>query len=107
MLRFLMALALMVVLLGTRCDSPRVTSEPRREPKPGEFVKMRGTLGEDVDCRLFRPDGGGTYSLSVKLPQLINGSKVCVHGTIAEVSQCLTTPMIEVTQVRPWSSCPQ
>ena len=107
MVRLLTVLCLVVLLLGARCDSPHITSEPRREPRPGDFVKMRGTLGEDVDCRLFRPDGGGVYSLSVKLPQYINGSKVCIHGSVAEVSQCLTTPMIEVTQVRPWSSCPQ
>jgi hypothetical protein len=69
-------------------------------------VRIRGTLGEDVDCRLLRTESGHTYSLSARLPGYLNGAKVCVHGTIAETSQCLTQPMLEVQAVRPWSSCP-
>jgi len=99
-------IAIMLVLAAvSRCDDPRPPA-PKAEPKPGDFVRIRGTLSEDVDCRLLRTDDGRAYSLSVKLPAYVNGSKVCIHGTIAETSQCLTQPMIEVQSVRPWSSCP-
>ena len=99
-LTFVLALA-----LASRCEEPRPPA-PRPEPHPGEYVRIRCTLGEDVDCRLLRADGGRTYSLSARLPGYINGAKVCVSGTIAEASQCLTQPMLEVQAVRPWSSCP-
>ena len=90
---------------ASRCDEPRPPA-PKPPLRAGDFVKLRGTLSEDVDCRLFRAEGGGSYSLSVRLPNYLNGSKVCIHGTIAEVSQCLTQPMIEVQSIRPYSSCP-
>ena len=99
-LPFVLALA-----LAYRCEDPR-SPAPRPEPRPGEYVRIRGTLGEDVDCRLLRADGGRTYSLSAKLPGYLNGAKVRVSGTIAETSQCLTQPMLEVQAVRPWASCP-
>lgn len=44
--------------------------------------------------------------LSVRLPNVLNGQRVCIRGTIRETSQCLTQPAIEVTMVRPPSSCP-
>lgn len=91
--------------LGARCEPP---GEPvaRHAPRAGDFVKLRGTLSDDVDCRLLKVDDGTVYSLSVRLPRMNNGAKVCVYGTVAEVSQCLTQPMLEVQSVRPWSSCP-
>jgi hypothetical protein len=89
----------------SRCDQP-APAPPPREPRPGDFVKLRGTLSEDVDCRLLRVDGGHTYSLSVRLPGYRNGTKVCIHGTVAEATQCMTGPMIEVQSIGPWSSCP-
>jgi hypothetical protein len=69
-------------------------------------VRIRGTLDDDVDCRLLRADGGKVYSLSERLRNYRAGTRLCVHGTIAEVSQCLHTPTIDVSEIRPWSSCP-
>jgi len=99
-----MAVALWLAAV-VRCEEPNPPAPPR-DPQPGEFVKIRGTLTEDVDCRLLRADGGKLYSLSSPLRGWPNGSKVCIHGTLAEVTQCLTQPMIEVQSVRPLSSCP-
>jgi hypothetical protein len=96
---------LIVVAAASRCDDPHPPGPPPM-PKAGTFVKVRGTLSDDVDCRLLRTDDGRTFSLSAKLPSYLNGSKVCVHGTVSEVSQCLTQPMLEVQSIRPWSSCP-
>ena len=105
-----MRLALLIGILwlavAARCDEPRAPEPPPRDPKPGESVKLRGTLGEDVDCRLFRSEAGKTYSIAGTLRGLPNGSKICLYATVAEASQCLTTPTLEVQSVRPWSSCP-
>jgi len=89
----------------SRCDSPDPRLPPP-DPRPGDFVRIRGTLDEDVDCRLLRAEDGKVYSLSQRLPRLANGSRVCVHGTLASVSQCLHQPTIEVDEIRNWNSCP-
>jgi len=68
-------------------------------------VHIRGRLDADVDCRLLRTEEGKVYSLSERLPNLRDGSRICVFGTIAPVSQCMHAPSIDVEQVRPWSSC--
>lgn len=104
MSRLLLALALLVVVSASRCQEPRPTAAAY-EPRAGDFVKLRGTLSEDVDCRLLRTDTGKVYSLSSRLPY-VNGTRICIHGTIVEISQCLTQPMIEVSSIRSWSSCP-
>ena len=67
--------------------------------------RQRGRLDEAVDCRVLRAEGGRVYSLSERLPSYRNGVRVCIHGTIAVVPQCMTTPGSHVSQVRPWSSC--
>lgn len=96
---------MLLMAIGARCDEPRPPSPPS-DPKPGDFVRLRGTLSEDVDCRLLRADDGRTYSLSARLRGYSNGVKVCIHGTVVEVTQCIAQPTIEVQSVRPPSSCP-
>jgi hypothetical protein len=103
-MRALLGLSLVLLASVSRCDAPG-PAQPPPEPRPGDAVQIRGRLDEDVDCRLLRADDGKVYSLSERLPRLRDGSRVCVHGTIASVSQCMRTPMIEVSEVRPYSNC--
>ncbi len=98
-------MAMLWLAAVSRCNEPR-SAVPPPDPGPGDFVKLRGTLGEDVDCRLLRVEGSRTYSLNSRLRNYPNGAKVCIHGTIAEASPCMITPTIDVQSVRPWSSCP-
>lgn len=79
---------------------------PPPDPRPGDAVHIRGRLDADVDCRLLRTEDGKVYSLSERLPNLRNGSRICVFGTIAQASQCMHAPSIDVDQVKPWSACP-
>lgn len=97
--------ALYLAAAMSRCDAP-APHLPPPDPKPGDSVKIRGTLDEDVDCRLLRAEGGKVYSLSERLPNYRNGARLCVHGTIAVVSQCMHAPAIDVVEIRSWSSCP-
>ena len=101
------ALLFVLALLASigRCDEPRPHLPPP-DPKPGDFVRIRGQLDEDVDCRLLRAEGGQVYSLNVRLPNYRNGARVCVHGTLSAASQCIHAPSIEVEQIRSWASCP-
>jgi hypothetical protein len=105
MARPLLLVLLFVLAMISRCDEPRPPAPPPR-PKPGDRVELRGTLSDDVDCRLFKLDDGTVYSLNVRLPSYINGTRLCIVGNIAEATQCLTQPMIEVQQVKAWSACP-
>jgi len=99
----LLAFALASPICGCAASGPPA---PPPDPRPGDSVHIRGSLDADVDCRLLRTEEGKVYSLSVRLPNLRDGSRVCVFGTIAHVSQCMHTPTIDVDQVRPYSSCP-
>ena len=103
-MRFALVVALWLLASTSRCNSPP-PDLPAPDPKPGDTVDIRGRLGDAVDCRLLKAEGGKVYSLSDPLPNLRNGSRVCVHGTIAEVPQCMNSPSIDVIHVRPWSSC--
>ena len=96
---------LLLVASLTRCNEPAPRLPPP-DPRPGDAVRIRGTLDDDVDCRLLRSEGGKVYSLSERLPYYRAGTRLCVHGTIAEVSSCMHVPTIDVSQIRPWSSCP-
>ena len=104
-MRFIPLALLAVLAAVSRCEEPH-PPPPRADPKPGDFVRVRGTLAEDVDCRTLRTESGAVYSLNVRLVNLLNGSKLCVSGTLSESSQCLTQPTLEVQSVRPWSACP-
>jgi hypothetical protein len=105
MLRLPLLLLIMVLAVFSRCDSPHSAGQ-KQGPKIGDSVQLRGTLSEDVDCRLLKCDDGTVYSLTSGLGNYINGTRLCVRGTLIETTQCLVQPSIEVQSVRAWSSCP-
>jgi hypothetical protein len=105
MLRIPLLLSMIVLALFSRCDTPHPATE-KKAAQIGDSVKLRGTLSEDVDCRLLKCDDGEMYSLSARLPNSINGTRVCIYGTLIETTQCLVQPSVEVQSVRAWSSCP-
>jgi hypothetical protein len=88
----------LVAGLGGRALRPsESTVEPRAENWP-----LRGTLGR-TDCRTFQAAG---VSFDTNLRGYPNGTRVCIFGTVADASQCMTTPMLDVQTVKAWSSCP-
>jgi hypothetical protein len=103
-MRFALVVALWLLASPSRCNAPP-PGPPPTDPKPGDTVDIRGRLGQAVDCRMLRAEDGRAYSLSDRLPNFRDGARVCIHGTIEEVPQCMNTPSIDVIQVRPWSSC--
>lgn len=103
-MRTILTVSLYLLASVGRCNAPD-PGPPPPEPRPGDAVEIRGRLDEDVDCRLLRAEGGKVYSLSERLPRYRNGARVCIHGTIAIVPQCMHTPSIEVSEIRAWSSC--
>ena len=104
-MRHALLVTLSLLALAGGCATSPSTSLPPPDPRPGDAVRIRGLLDADVDCRLLRTEDGKVYSLSERLPNLRDGARVCIYGTIAQASPCIHTPNIEVEQVRPWSSC--
>src|SRR5206468_12017772 len=100
-----MLAALWLAVAVTRCQEP-APKAPEPDPRPGDSVRLRGTLDEDVDCRLLRVESGKVYSLNTRLRGWPNGAKICLHGTLVEGTSCMTAPMIEVESVKPLSACP-
>lgn len=105
MRKAILAAVVLMGLSGGCASTPSPRPAPPPEPRPGDSVHIRGRLDADVDCRLLRTEEGRVYSLSVRLPNLRDGSQVCIYGTISQGS-CIHSPSIEVDQVKPWSSCP-
>ena len=105
MLRFPLLLLMAVLAVFSRCDAPYPSTQ-KAKPRVGDSVKIQGTLSEDVDCRILKCEDGTSYSLTARLPNFINGTRICVHGTIIETTQCLVQPSIEVQSIRSWESCP-
>ena len=102
-----MMVAVMLVMAGeSMCSRPPGVSPGGGTAHPADEVRLRGALDEDVDCRLLRADNGQVYSLSVRLPRLHNGDRVCIRGTLTQNSGCLHSPMIEVADVSPAEQCP-
>lgn len=107
MSRPVLLLALVLAAAVARCDEARSPVADRPKPQVGDAVHFRGTIGEDVDCKLLRLDDGSVYSLTGRVPvNLRSGQRVCVNGSLAATSGCLTQPSIEVESVGGWSSCP-
>jgi hypothetical protein len=102
--RAILFLALLLLAAPQRCghESPPPLDAP---PRIGDHVRLRGTLGDDVDCRLFRSDAGPTYSLSVRLNRYANGTKLCIEGTLTDATGCIQSPMIDVQRLFPPSQC--
>ena len=101
--RAVLLIVLFVLLAPARCgrEAPAVDAPPRI----GDHVMIRGTLGDDVDCRLFRSDAGESYSLSARLRAYANGASLCIEGTLTDATGCIQSPMIDVVRVRPASQC--
>jgi hypothetical protein len=102
--RAVLLIALFVLAAPARCGREAAPAADEL-PRIGDHVMVRGTLGDDVDCRLFRSDGGVTYSLSARLRGYANGAKLCIEGTLTDATGCIQSPMIDVQRVRPASQC--
>ena len=100
-------MTVVLMLAGeSQCGHVPARSSSARSWRPGDEVRLRGVLDEDVDCRLLRAENGQTYSLSVRLARWSNGERVCLHGTLTQNSSCLHSPTIEVTEILPADRCP-
>ena len=74
---------------------------------PGQSVTIRGKIEAGVECPMLVTDFGRRVSLSGNLGTLKPGDRVCVKGTIAEVSFCMAgEATVAIETIGPEDSCP-
>lgn len=93
-------LVLLVTIVGCRAELP-VTL------KPGQEVRTRGEIASGTECPMLVVGPGRRFSLAGELGRFRVGDRVCVHGTIAEMSMCMAgEATIAVAAIAPEDSCP-
>jgi hypothetical protein len=105
-MRWAVMLFMLAIAGESRCNGVPAAPAGSRSWRPGDEVRLRGTLDEDVDCRLLRADNGRVYSLSLRLPRWRNGDRICIRGTLTQSTGCLHSPTVEISDVYPAEDCP-
>jgi len=73
---------------------------------PGQTVTMRGELGAGTECPMLIVKPERRFSLSGDLGRFKAGDRVCVHGTVAQMSFCMAgEATIDVVSIAPEDSC--
>lgn len=74
---------------------------PTAKPKPGETLSLTGKLSaEGVECPAFRADDNALYTLTGDLKGLKAGNRVCLTGTVVEVSTCMQGTTLKLSSIR-------
>lgn len=73
---------------------------------PGQAVMLEGEVGAGVECPILVLAGDRRVSLAGGLGRFVPGDRVCVRGTVAEMSMCMAgEATIEVLSIAPADSC--
>ncbi len=92
-------IVLAVLTLG--CNEQRTTL------KPGQTITIRGELVAGAECPLIVTRDDHRYSIGGDLGRFAVGDRVCVRGTIAEMSICMAgEATIALEWIAPADSCP-
>ena len=92
--------ALALAIVGCKNNLPA-------KPKPGETVTYHGEIKAGAECPLLIVEPNRRFSLSGDLRGFKVGDKVCVRGTVAEMSICMAgEATIAVSAIAPENNCP-
>jgi len=81
--------------------------DQRMQLAPGRTITVRGELAAGVECPMLVARDGRRYSVGGDLGRFKIGDRVCVKGTIAEVSFCMAgEATITIEAIGPEDSCP-
>lgn len=90
--------------------TPLARLEPAAEPvalTPGEHVALRGALAEGTECPMLVLDDGRRVSLTGERAGHAVGARVCVRGTVVEMSICMAgEATVSIESIGPESDCP-
>lgn len=74
---------------------------------PGATVTLRGQLAEGAECPMLIVANDRRFSLGGDLGRFRTGDRVCVIGTVSEMSICMAgEATIALTAIGPADSCP-
>lgn len=74
--------------------------------EPGQTVTVRGEIGTGVECPMLVVKPQRRFSLSGDLGRFGVGDRVCVHGTVAQMSTCMAgEATIAIAAIAPEDSC--
>src|SRR5262249_42164720 len=97
---FVFVVGLAGLIMGCKQDLPGNLG-------PGQPVALRGAISLGTECPTLVVENDRTFSLTGDLGRFKPGDRVCVHGTVAEVSFCMAgEATIAVTSIAPEDSCP-
>jgi len=76
-------------------------------PTPGHAFTVRGELAAGVECPVIVTKDGHRYSVAGDLGSFKVGDRVCLKGTIAQVSVCMSgEATISLEAIGSEQSCP-
>jgi uncharacterized protein DUF5818 len=92
-----LAVALTATLCGIGCA----------HTKPGGVLTVKGALESGPECPVVVTYDGRRYSLTGSLGRFKIGDRVCVRGSVAEVSICMAgEATLAVEAIGPENDCP-
>ena len=90
---------LVAAVVGCREDLPV-------KLEPGQTVAVRGEIIAGAECPILVVKPERRLSLSGDLGRFKVGDRVCVHGTVAQMSMCMAgEATIAVAAIAPEDSC--
>jgi hypothetical protein len=101
-MRTVMGAGVVLVALVAGCKEDLPTNL-----NPGQTVAFRGKLAAGVECPMLVVGTNRSFSLTGDLGSFKVGDRVCVKGTIAEVSICMAgEATIAITEIGREDACP-
>ena len=97
--RLFVAVALAAMIGGCKGTAPA-------KLEAGQSVTLQGEVVSGAECPMLRLEGDRRVSLTGDLGRFGPGDRVCVRGTVAEMSFCMAgEATIAVTSIAPADSC--
>jgi hypothetical protein len=97
-----MAVGVVLVVLVAGCKENLPT-----DLNPGQTVVFRGEIAAGAECPMLVVGTNRRFSLTGDIGSFKIGDRVCVKGTIAEVSICMAgEATIAITEIGREDSCP-
>lgn len=96
---FVLSVVLVAAVAGCKEDLPATLD-------PGQTVTLRGEIAAGAECPMLVVKPERRFSLAGELGHFKVGDRVCVHGTIAQMSMCMAgEATITIASIAPEDSC--
>ena len=96
------------VVLGIACAALVIGCKRENvTAAPGQTLTVRGQLEAGVECPMIVTSDGRRYAVGGDLGRFKVGDRVCIRGTVAEVSFCMAgEATLAIVSIGAESECP-